>query len=393
MVIKFYRYENESDEELIYRIASHKDEIGSWQAVADILNELTDNEYTESKYRKQYQTFCRMLNANQKKFGDNETVLETIRDERQELEKQRIKMRDERNELNRKIREQARRESFVALVESAIAKTEHHPLQYNYHPPLPSDNDLLVHLTDIHAGIHIDNFWNVYNMDELQKRFEYYIAKIIEIKNRHSSENCYVVIGEIISGLIHNNLRIENNEDVIQQFIKVSNCISDFLAILSNTFDHVYVYITPGNHSRLSPNKDESLAGENMDILLPHFLRGKLQNYINIHIEDNKIERNIAIFGIRGNNIFAVHGDKDSVTNVVQNFTMMFRIIPDIVLMGHRHRNGLTTVFNTKVIESGCVSGADNYAIDKRLKTAPEQTVAVINENGLECIYDIQLSR
>lgn len=95
---------------------------------------------------------------------------------------------------------------------------------------------------------------------------------------------------------------------------------------------------------------------------------------------------------IRGNNIFAAHGHKDSPSNVVQNFTMMFNIKPDIVLLGHRHTNGLTTVYDTKVIESGCVSGSDQFALSIRKVNRPEQTVSVIGDNGLICLYDIQLN-
>ena len=51
----YQRYENESNEEVIYRICNEKEQIGSWQRVADILNELLGFEYTESKYRKEYQ--------------------------------------------------------------------------------------------------------------------------------------------------------------------------------------------------------------------------------------------------------------------------------------------------------------------------------------------------
>ena len=43
--------EAETDEELIYRICSEKETIGSWQDVANILNKLLNQEYTESKYR------------------------------------------------------------------------------------------------------------------------------------------------------------------------------------------------------------------------------------------------------------------------------------------------------------------------------------------------------
>jgi hypothetical protein len=51
----------------------------------------------------------------------------------------------------------------------------------------------------------------------------------------------------------------------------------------------------------------------------------------------------------------------------------------------------MTTVYNTKVIESGCVSGNDNYCLDHRLINRPEQTVLVINNEGIDCLYDIQL--
>lgn len=61
------------------------------------------------------------------------------------------------------------------------------------------------------------------------------------------------------------------------------------------------------------------------------------------------------------------------------------------MLLGHRHLNGLTTVYDTKVIESGCVSGTDQYAVSIRKVNRPEQTISVVNRDGLECIYDIQL--
>lgn len=88
---------------------------------------------------------------------------------------------------------------------------------------------------------------------------------------------------------------------------------------------------------------------------------------------------------------FAVHGDKDTPTGVVNSLTMMTGMKPDIVLMGHRHTNGLTTVYDTKVYESGCVDGPDNYCMDKRLKNKPEQTVLVVNDLGLDCAYDVKL--
>ena len=321
---------------------------------------------------------------------DNDLV-KLIEQKQQELNKDRVKFRDERNELNRVLREQARRESFIELVQRSFSEIEPDELKYTDKQYVTSDNDLIVHLTDIHTGLGSDNYFNTFNDDVLEKRLCKFLDKIFEVQKRHNSENCYVVIGEILSGLIHNNLRIENNENVIKQFMTIATYISNVLEELSKTFKEVHVYVTAGNHSRVVANKGDSLDGENFDYLLPFYTRAKLQNYNNIFIHDNEIEPSIAMFNVRGNNVMSSHGDKDTPANVVQNFTMMFGIKPDICLLGHRHTNGLTTVFDSKVIESGSVSGVDSYALSIRKKNKPEQTISVITEDGLDCLYDVKL--
>ena len=47
--MNYKRLENESDKDLINRICSEKDEIGSWQTVADIINNILGTNFTESK--------------------------------------------------------------------------------------------------------------------------------------------------------------------------------------------------------------------------------------------------------------------------------------------------------------------------------------------------------
>lgn len=325
-------------------------------------------------------------------FGvEDDEYIKQIRNEKQELQKVRQQVSDERVELNRQIRQEARKEAYVEMVKRIICEnTEPMHVSVDYEL-FEGTTDLLCHFTDVHTGIEINNWKNVFNEDVLKHRVEKYTSDILDIRKTHSSQNCYLVIGEILSGLIHNNLRLQNNMDLMEQFKYVSELISSMLVALANDFNHVYVYTTPGNHSRIVARKEEALDGENMDILLPFYLKARLQNVDNISICDNTIEPEIAMFNVRGNNVFSAHGHKDSPANVVQNFTMMFGIKPDIVLLGHRHTNGLTTVYDTKVIESGCVSGTDAYAMSIRKTNKPEQTVSVIGEKGLICLYDIQL--
>lgn len=309
-----------------------------------------------------------------------------------DAEKAIVKLRDERNELARIQRELARRESVVDTVREML-HTEVSPLP-GYVPSNVEigDTDLIVHLTDIHAGIEISNYCNEYNSDVLHQRMDAYLDKIREIALRHRAENCHVLLGgDLISGAIHSTIRIENQMDVIRQLKLVSMEIGRFVSELSRMFCAVEVYSVAGNHSRLSPNKQDHLKGENLDTLVPFYLTALLQNYENVHIHEENVEESVAMFSVRGQRVFGVHGDKDTPENVVQRLTMMFGVKPDLVLLGHRHTNGLKTVYDSKVIESGCVSGPDNYCMDRRLRNKPEQAVLVVSDDGLECFYDVKL--
>lgn len=390
---------DENEEQYLWRLGQAKDS-GlidlDWKEIADIMNREfreDESEYrSESAYRKLYQYSKRFYDSGvfDRYTSEDERIKELL-EAKHALQIEKQKLSDERTELNRALREQARKEAYIDLVSRQIQKVEPLKLEYAEKDYRSTDNDLICHITDLHAGIDIDHWYNRFNMDILRERLWNYLDQLFVIQKRHNSQDCYVVIGEILSGLIHHELRIENNENVVEQFIYVSSLLSEFLAEVSKKFNKVFVYITPGNHSRVVANKEMSLRGENFDILLPHYLKASLQNYDSIVIEDNMKDCDVAIFKVRNSNVFGVHGDKDDISNVVQRFTMIFGIKPDIVLMGHRHTNAMTTIYDAKVIQSGCVSGSDNYCLDRRLKNRPEQTVSVVDADGLVCIYDVKV--
>lgn len=371
----------------------------SWDELAMVVNKEfrgdDESQYrTEAAYRKPYQQAKRYYESGVFSKFDEEKYIKELQLQKQELEKEKVKTRDEKNELRRIIREEARKESYKEQVLRAISEYDCNPLDYDKNKQftgiLKTDNDLIISCTDIHAGIEIDNYFNIFNEKILKERFNHYLDKIFEVQLKHGSENAYLILSELVSGIIHNELRIENNQNLIEQFLTVTNYISEFLAELSYKFNSVNVYVCPGNHSRISPKKEDSLKGENIDHLAIPFLQAKLQNFKNIVFNENKIEESIAMFNVRNNTVMASHGDKDSPNNVVQKFTLLFGIRPSLVYLGHRHTNGLTTVYNTKVIESCTLSGTDNYALNLRLHSKPSQTISVITNDGLDCLYDVK---
>lgn len=393
----YSRNDEETERQYIWRLHHFvKQGEMTWKELADNVNrEYRDDpsEYrTESAYRKAVQAAEQYYNEVFSAMQD-ETYQSELQDDVRKLQIEKQKLRDERTEYNRLIRTEARKESYLELVQRVISEdTAPYKVFFGEPEKKPENNtSLLIHLTDIHAGIEIKNFFNQFDEHILSSRLYNYREQIGNVQRTHNATKAYIVIGEIVSGLIHNNLRLQNNLDLIEQFKCVSDWIASMLIGLSRDFNEIYVYTTPGNHSRLSPKKEDALDGENLDLLLPFYLKAKLQNYANINICDNEYEREIAVFQIGKTWVMAAHGHKDTPQNVVQNFTLMFKVQPDIVLLGHRHTNGLTTVFDTKVIQSGCVSGSDEYAIGVRKCNKPEQTISVIDDNGLVCIYDVTL--
>ena len=393
--------EDENVEQFIWRLGQYKDSgllDMNWDEIAGVINKELDIEnapFTEAAFRKPYQQAKRFYDAGVFTDMSDDEYLTELRIQKQELEKEKVCMRDERNELKRMLREEARKENYREQIARTISECDVKPLEYDRYKKfdgITSDNnDLVITLTDLHTGIEIDNYFNTFNNDILKNRLNKYLDKIIEVRQRHDSENTCVIISEIISGLIHDSLRIESNQTVIEQFLTAVNYISEFLAELSKYFNDVNVFVCPGNHSRVVANKDRNLKGENFDHFIIPFLEAKLQNFDNIHCYKNEVEESIAMFNVRGSIIMAAHGDKDDPGTVVQKFTMMFGIKPNIVYLSHRHTNAMSTVYDTKVITSGSLSGSDSYCMDKRLRGKPEQVISVITDKGLDCNYDVKL--
>ena len=285
---EYKRFEGETDEALILRVCRDKPIIGSWYDVCTILNKLLGAHYKPNTYRNKFQSYDRLRQVETGK-SDSE-LLNEIKDQRRELEKEKIRFRDERAEYSKLIRQEARKESYVDLVKRTL--TEYAPKALNYSPAnvCASDTDMVLVVSDLHCGVEVNHYLNTFNSDILADRFVRCLDKVVEIQNRHHSENINVLISEVISGLIHENLRCENNQNIIEQFLTVSQYLSDFLVELSKHFNRVNVFVMPGNHSRISPKKESNLKGENMDNLLIPYLSAVLQNVRNVYFEENKLD-------------------------------------------------------------------------------------------------------
>lgn len=395
---------HETEDECLMRIGEAKRDgllDVKWVDIAEFFNKAfraDETEYrTESSYRKKFKNYIDAKNLFVKQNLDDVDMSEELSMKLRELEKAKIKLRDERTDYQKSLREDARRESFIELIER-VMKEKIDAFDYKASPVINSDDDMVVCLSDLHAGIEIDNWWNVYNTQILKNRLHKYLNEIHKIQKTHQCKICHVVLGgDAISGAIHENLRLQNNENVIEQLKIVITYIGEFIYILQEWFESINIYSVSGNHSRLNPNKEYHLKGEELEEMIPFCLKIQFAQNDKVSVCDYmacKIDSTISAFKTRGNKLFyVVHGDHDTPSNVVKNLTLMSGTKPDGIIMGHRHNNALSTEHGVKIIQCGSVVGTDDYCVDKRISGEPEQCVFITNEHRtIQCLYDIGLN-
>ena len=148
---KYKRLDNETDEELIYRICLNKDTIGTWNDVKDILNELLNVDYGESTYRKKFQVFEKMFSANQNRFLNSDERLIELNNKLNDIRKERVKLQTANIERSRIDRSESRQEMYYEYVGKMV---ETLPLpQFNtLYPDIRHKKEYLVTLADIHYG-------------------------------------------------------------------------------------------------------------------------------------------------------------------------------------------------------------------------------------------------
>lgn len=385
--MEFQRLENETEEQLLYRIGQRKDEIGTWDKIADILNSILGHNYSSSTYRKKFTAFSKMLEANENLILDDDNYKDELNKLKEEIYKERCKLSDANREKNRYLREQSRTEIIINEMKHVINNMK--PFNYKkYKYNFGTNLEASLLLSDLHYGLTVDNPVNFYDESICVDRLNQLRDKVIERCRQHKVDKLNVcILGDDISGLIHFGTIAENNRDVITQCIEVSEILSNFIMQLRENLPKIVVYTTIGNHSRVWQGKANGTTKENYERVVAEFLKLRLAPYdINV-IDSSKgdyIETEIA-----GRTIVMTHGDKDPITQATANFTKLLRKPIDEIYMGHLHAHKEFDDCNTQVIINGSLVSTDDYALSLRKHTDAVQLLRIYGEDI--CCYRLKL--
>ena len=388
--IDYKRLDEETEDDYTLRICALK-EIKHlyWDEIAQIINKTLDQNYTESRYRKMYSAYTKGK-ADAVKEEEIPEISEYMQ-QKIELQKERIKISDERVQTNAYIRQLAREETIKEIASKCAQEMNSKKLlEAPKELYISGKNAAILQLSDIHYGLVVDNYWNKYNPDIAKNKISQLRDKVIQYCEFNDVSDLYITeLGDAIAGRIHETIKYQSRFDVITQIMQISEIIAEMITDLSKHFK-IHYYCCLDNHSRLEPNKKAALDLESLARIIPWYLKERVGAFIEIN--DNKYGEDIITFKCKGFNIAGCHGDKDSPIKVVNNLSMMTRENFDMVLTAHLHHFSVDEKNQILVISNPSILSTDDYSKNLRLSSKSAQNLIIVSdENVMECLYRIVL--
>lgn len=355
----------------------------SWEEIAAVFKgdalEMEVTAYGANEYI-QYQ---------QDKRGEEELtineveIIDTLEWKRLDLEKEKVKVRDQKREYRSAIRDAARYDYFRDEVMSAVGDLAKIKPMLPKMIPMPghSGREGVLLLSDWHVGMLANSQWGRYDNAVLKDRVLDVVRKTIQHGKEMGISKLHVFsLGDMVNGIIHVTTRIMSTEDVIQQTMLAAELLSEALEALASHFVEVDFYCVNGNHERITANPKESLGKENFSSLILWFIEERMKSFSNIYVHRQYGEEEMVCVYICGFQAVAVHGHRDKKLNAAKNLSLMLGYVPDYVFMGHVHHSYEQDQNNCEVITNGSLCGPDDYAVNNRFNARPLQKFLVFNE-------------
>lgn len=375
----------------------------TWKEIGDLVNKefRVDGEVPrdESAYRKQYQASRLFFDEVFSKIQMDEDAGALYQLQRDELFKLKKQFFDQRREYNKLLTSEARWENLKdQLLIAADSLGEIKPLAHINQTEDINESEAVLLLSDWHYGLVANNIWNTYNVDVFIQRVSELRDKVIKYLRRHKPRILHVVVlGDMIAGAIHVSSRVDSEERTVEQLMNVSEYIAGFIASVSQYAFETKVYTAYGNHSRVIQSFQDSIHADNLERVIPWWLRQRLKDCPFVQVMDESVYE-FAVFKACDNQIVAVHGDLDTGKNASVQLSQLFfkklGINVDMIFMGHIHHITTEEDLGVEISTVGSLCGTDEYANGKRLYATPSQTLVFFTDGtkGKECRYDIGFS-
>jgi hypothetical protein len=304
---------------------------------------------------------------------------------REEVYKERCKNADLVRAKKKYLRDEARFEMLQDILREEIKHLN--PIQLNeFKKPTGCKKIVgVAQLSDWHFKKKVDNQWNYYDENVAVERANVICDKIIDKSIKNNVTDLIVEInGDMIDGIINVSARNVEEGDVISQITGVSELLSQIINKLKPYYETLKIVTTLGNHGRIFSDKSFGAVKENFEMLIPEFLKLRLNNSIPI-ITSHGLD--FVSYEINGDLICVAHGQYDRLSTVISDFAKIYKRVPKEIHLGHMHSYKDINDCDVFITVNGSLVGSDDYAVTLRKITKPAQNFIIYDDN--RCIYNL----
>ena len=389
MIAIFTRIDGESFDAYASRLFRNAKEYGlDSNTICAILNSENGCTYTESAYRKYYTAFNRGRDFERQVVNDSlydDEYLLHLRCEKEELQKAKVQFQDQRREYNKVLRQEARMEHVCDELVKAAQALPRFSIPV-YLGGVTNEKEVIVFVNDIHYGMVTNNVFNEYSTDICASRLAYYASKVREFVELHQPQTMHIVLlGDLIHGSTHVGCRIASSENTVGQLMQISEMLACFMSDASKDVLQVYVHCSYGNHARTQQNKAESEHSDNLERLVPFWLRERFSNDPRFVFADSSFD-GVICFDSLGWGFAATHGDREQFKKYgILMHTILSKqmdVAIDYAIMGDKHHTESFDGAGVETIICPAFCGTDDYANDHRLYSTPAQLMLCVTRDG-----------
>ena len=327
-------------------------------------------------------------------------LFDEIEARRKELAKEKKRFQDQRREYNKLLASDARFEALADRVAEAAQNL-------NFKLPLKRTEDsyfnmdgseAILVLADWHFGMTTENVWQKYNVEICRQRVAELVESVREKLIFHQPRRLHVLcLGDMCAGAIHVSARVASEELVCEQIMNVAELMAQAIAAVAEPVEETLVYYTYGNHLRTVQNKKDNIHRDNMERLIPWWLKLRLADYPSVQVvESDKFE--LVTFPVCGYTVCGTHGDLDGIKSAGKTlhtlFSKQYGENIDCVILADKHHHEEFEALGIDTIIVRALCGTDDYANNKRLYSAPGQTLIFFKpEYGRDATYHIRFDK
>ncbi len=371
--IKYKRLDDESYDNYWWRICLNKDlnvyDL-TWDEVGKILNAELDEEFSSSKWRKNYQMMKKGFDKAREQNIETEEMIEEIELKRMELKEERVRLSTLRLDLNKKISNSARFKQWIEEIKQASQSIKIEIPKYKGVEIDNCDKDYILTVADIHTGKKGEALNNYYDLDVLQSRMWQIRDETIEIiKEKQIKTLKILALGDLIDGILRAS-QIQHLQILrAEQVVFIVRFLFEWLNSLSE-FCHIdFKMTTSSNHSESRPlnSKAGEFSNDDYELIIYEWLCDLCKNNLRINIEGNDILE----FDILNRPVIAMHGHQlnkiKSRTNILADVSFHMNKQYQYMFIGHLHHTNIKAVGknelgNKEIIYCPCICGNDDFS-------------------------------